>query len=110
MFHQARGVDSVLGTGSDANTHGHIQLVSVDQMGCAQALNDLLRTDGRILRLRDCVKTTTNSSPPIRPAVSEVRTHPRSRAATDCSSRSPISWPSESLMYLKRSTSMNKTA
>ena len=54
--------------------------------------------------------TTTNSSPPRRLTVSPSRTPSASRRATDRSRPSPMWWPSESLICLKRSRSMNSTA
>ena len=54
--------------------------------------------------------STTNSSPPRRATVSDSRrTIAASRSATSRSSRSPIGWPSVSLTYLKRSTSISST-
>ena len=52
----------------------------------------------------------TNSSPPIRPMVSASRSVAVSRSATDCSSRSPASWPSVSLTFLNPSRSRNSVA
>ena len=54
--------------------------------------------------------TTMNSSPPIRTTMSSVRVVARMRCATALSSLSPVSWPRESLMCLKRSRSRNSTA
>jgi hypothetical protein len=54
--------------------------------------------------------STMNSSPPKRERVSSERTASWSRAATDLSTSSPTSWPRESLMFLKRSTSRQKIA
>ena len=54
--------------------------------------------------------TTTNSSPPRRATVSRRRTAPFRRTATSWSSLSPVEWPMESLMSLKRSRSMSSTA
>ncbi len=55
-------------------------------------------------------RITANSSPPSRATVSVARTHAVSRAATRFSSSSPTWWPSESLIVLKRSRSMNMNA
>ena len=62
-----------------------------------------------------CACTTSasrikNSSPPCRLTVSELRTQERSLRATERSNSSPIAWPRESLMCLKRSKSMNSSA
>ncbi len=51
-----------------------------------------------------------NSSPPMRTTTSSSRTVDRMRVATVLSSLSPVSWPRESLMCLKRSRSRNSTA
>ena len=51
-----------------------------------------------------------NSSPLRRATVSPSRTHPRSRCATTCSSRSPAGWPRVSLTSLKWSRSRHRTA
>ena len=53
---------------------------------------------------------TANSSPASRATVSVVRIVLTSRSATACSSRSPASWPSVSLTFLKSSRSRNITA
>jgi hypothetical protein len=53
---------------------------------------------------------TTNSSPPSLPTVSPRRVLPRSRAPMICRTLSPTPWPSESLIVLNLSTSMNSTA
>ena len=53
---------------------------------------------------------TTNSSPPSRATVSDSRTALVSRCAIACSSWSPASWPSVSLMRLKWSKSRNRHA
>ncbi len=55
-------------------------------------------------------RVTTNSSPPRRDKVSPLRMHAVIWLATSLSSRSPTWWPSESLMFLKRSRSTNSTA
>ncbi len=55
-------------------------------------------------------RITANSSPPRRATVSLARTQAVSRAATAFRSWSPTAWPSESLMVLKRSRSMNMKA
>ena len=60
--------------------------------------------------LRTSSSRIVNSSPPRRATVSLSRTQPRSRGATSFSSRSPIAWPSVSLISLKRSRSRNSTA
>ena len=57
-----------------------------------------------------CSRMTTNSSPPSRATTSLARKAPRSRSAISTSSMSPASCPSESLMTLNRSRSMNSTA
>ena len=51
-----------------------------------------------------------NSSPPRRAIVSEGRVDFTSRCAAACRKRSPASWPSESLTFLKLSRSRNMTA
>ncbi len=51
-----------------------------------------------------------NSSPPKRATVSSPRTHSCRRRPTSASSWSPTSWPSESLITLKRSRSRNSSA
>ena len=56
------------------------------------------------------VQRTTNSSPPNRATVSPDRMHIDRRTAAACSSWSPTPWPSESLISLNWSTSMNSTA
>ena len=53
---------------------------------------------------------TANSSPPSRATVSLARTHAASLAATRLSNSSPTSWPSESLIVLNRSRSINMNA
>ena len=55
-------------------------------------------------------QSTANSSPPSRPTLSLSRSASSTRAAVVRSRRSPASWPSESLITLKRSRSMNSTA
>ena len=49
-----------------------------------------------------------NSSPPSRAAVSACRSEFFSRSPTSASIRSPAAWPSESLIVLKSSRSMNR--
>ena len=56
------------------------------------------------------LSTTTNSSPPSLATMSSSRVHSRKRAATSCSTASPAGCPSESLIGLKLSRSMNITA
>ena len=51
-----------------------------------------------------------NSSPPSRAAVSAARSAFFSRSPTSSRSPSPAAWPSESLIVLKSSMSMNSTA
>ena len=51
-----------------------------------------------------------NSSPPRRATVSDGRVDLTRRCAAACSRRSPASWPSESLTFLKLSRSRNMTA
>ena len=53
---------------------------------------------------------TINSSPPRRPTVSPLRTTLRKRTAASIKSLSPVSWPNESLIFLKSSRSRNRTA
>ena len=55
-------------------------------------------------------RISTNSSPPRRATVSDSRTALVSRCATACSSWSPASWPSVSLIRLKWSKSRNRQA
>ena len=54
--------------------------------------------------------STPNSSPPRRAALSDLRRHALIRRARLRSSPSPTAWPSESLIDLKPSRSMNSTA
>ena len=54
-------------------------------------------------------QTMLNSSPPSRAAVSLARSTERSRSANVTSTRSPIGWPSSSLIALKPSRSMIST-
>jgi len=42
---------------------------------------------------RQCVSTITNSSPPMRPQISDARVVERSTSENFCSTRSPASWP-----------------
>ncbi len=55
-------------------------------------------------------RMTTNSSPPSRATTSLERNALRSLPPISTSSMSPASWPSESLMTLNLSRSMNSTA
>ena len=54
--------------------------------------------------------SSVNSSPPKRASVSIGRSIPRRRRASAASTSSPAAWPWVSLMSLKLSTSMNRTA
>ena len=54
--------------------------------------------------------TTRNSSPPMRAMRSESRVAPLIRRAVSRKITSPTTWPRESLMLLKWSTSQNTTA
>ena len=55
-------------------------------------------------------ESTTNSSPPRRPTVSDSRTAEESLSATARSSSSPTLWPKVSFTFLKSSRSMKNTA
>ncbi len=63
-------------------------------------------------RLRSCSSSVrmANSSPPSRATRSPWRTRPLMRSVTAMRSESPAAWPSVSLITLKSSRSMNRTA
>ena len=54
-------------------------------------------------------RSSANSSPPSRAAVSPARMHPRMRRATSTRTSSPATWPNVSLIALKSSRSRRST-
>ena len=110
VLQQRLRIRPVLRVSGDAYACGKVQLVLVDVVGRAQRHRILSALTAASSACVTSESKITNSSPPCRLTVSELRTQATNRCATDCSKLSPIAWPSESLMCLNRSMSRNSTA
>ena len=116
VVHRDVGVaEQRLGAGSrPSRTHadagGDAHLHAVERNGRSSVSMSASASRSTSARVAMPSTRTANSSPPSRATVSEERVVLTMRCATACSSRSPASWPSESLMFLKLSRSRNMTA
>ena len=98
----ARASLDILREQRDADAQRHVQRMRVGHDRLAHGQQHLLvrRVRRRAGRCRRS-SSTTNSSPPCRLTVSSSRTAASRRRETSCRTRSPIWWPSESLIVLK---------
>ena len=105
VAHQFVGCDAIVGRHGEADRSRHTYILAIDGEGHCEGLGYALR-DRRTPPKSTGMLRITNSSPPKRERKSCGLRRACKRSPTAFINWSPASWPSVSLMSLKRSMSM----